>query len=109
MIQTHPTHGSITPARPELSAARRADGTTGGIWAVAGDSLLGSFDTAKARLVTDESLYAGRIVKDPDGHWQLLAFYHTGADGRFVGGLSNPMPIRFTDGALEADTSAAAC
>jgi beta-fructofuranosidase len=96
--------------RPELSAARRADGETGGIWAVTGDSLLGPFDTAKARLVTDESLYAGRIVKDPHGQWQLLAFHNRGADGRFVGGLSDPIAVRLTDGRLEANTTtAAAC
>jgi beta-fructofuranosidase len=94
--------------QPELSSARRVNGETGGIWAVTGDSLLGPFDTAKARRVTDESLYAGRMVKDPHGQWQLLAFHNTGADGRFIGGLSDPMPLLLTDGTLEADTTTAA-
>ena len=94
--------------RPELSATRRADGESGGIWAVTGDSLLGPFDTSKARLVTDESLYAGRIVKDPHGRWQLLAFHNRGAGGRFVGGLCDPMPVHLADGTLKVDTTTTA-
>jgi beta-fructofuranosidase len=93
---------------PELSAARRADGETGGIWAVTGDSLLGPFDTSQARRVTDESLYAGRIVQDPHGRWQLLAFHNRGAGGRFAGGLCDPMPVRLAAGTLQADPATAA-
>ena len=94
--------------RPELSAVRRADGETGGIWSVTGDRLLGPFDTSKAHQITDESLYAGRLVEDPRGQWQLLAFHNRGAGGRFVGGLSDPMPVRLADGTLHADTTMAA-
>lgn len=95
---------------PELSQARQAGGATGGIWAVTGDSLLGPFDPAKARLLTDESLYAGRIVTDPHGQWNLLAFHNYDRDGRFTGGLSDPMPVRLSGNELTADTTTgAAC
>jgi hypothetical protein len=26
-----------------------------------------------------------------------MAFHHTGADGRFVGGVSDPMPVRWRE------------
>lgn len=93
---------------PELSKARQADGATGGIWAVTGDSLLGPFDPAQARLLTGESLYAGRLVTDPHGRWHLLAFHNYNADGRFTGGLSNPVPVHLRGDELTADVAARA-
>jgi beta-fructofuranosidase len=92
--------------RSELSIAHQPHAATGGVWAVTGDSLLGPFDPAKACLLSDERLYAGRIVQDPHGRWNLLAFHNQGDDGRFVGGLSDPMPIHLTSGgALMVDTT----
>lgn len=79
--------------RQELAAARRTTGAGGGVWAVTAGSLLGPFDTATAYPVTDSSLYSGRIIRDHDGHWVLLAFRNAGPDGRFVGELSDPIPV----------------
>jgi beta-fructofuranosidase len=77
----------------ELSRARQDAGETGGVWAADADSVTGPFDIAGAYRLTEESHYAGRLVRDRSGVWQLLAFHHTGHDGRFVGQLSEPMTI----------------
>ena len=77
---------------PELSLDRRARGESGGVWAMTTDSLTGPFDPTRARLVTDQSLYVGRVVRDRSGQWVMLAFHNEGADGRFVGWISDPIP-----------------
>jgi beta-fructofuranosidase len=79
--------------RHEFSAGRKETDASGGVWAVTGDSLLGPFDPAGAQPVTDHSLYSGRIVRDPHGRSVLLAFRNIDADGRFVGELSDPVPV----------------
>jgi beta-fructofuranosidase len=43
--------------------------------------------------VSDDRLYVGRLVRDRDGEWVLLAFHNRGPDGRFVGAISDPMPL----------------
>lgn len=77
----------------ELSNRRRATGETGGIWAVNSDGPTGPFDIDAAYSLTDEKLYAGRLVQHRDGAWYLLAFHHTDPSGAFVGHLSDPMPV----------------
>jgi beta-fructofuranosidase len=81
----------------ELSQSRRDAGETGGIWALNADVLTGPFDVRRAYRLTDETFYAGRLVRDRTGDWWLLAFYHTGPDGSFVGQLSDPMPVRWCE------------
>lgn len=79
---------------PDLSSAHRATGTTGGIWAATGESVLGPFDIAGARLVTDETLYVGRLVRRrEDGEWLMLAFHNIDASGGFGGTITDPMPV----------------
>jgi len=88
--------------RGDLSARRRRTAGTGGVWAVAGDSLLGPYDVARARPVTDDALYAGRLVRDRNGAWVMLAFHNQGAAG-FVGAISDPIPVRWSaEGGLAA-------
>lgn len=65
----------------------------GAVWAVAADSVLGPFDISTASPITDDDLYVGRLIQDRDGVWQLLAFRNVGPDGRFVGGITDPMPV----------------
>jgi beta-fructofuranosidase len=65
----------------------------GGIWAANGETLLGPFDIANARRLTDETLYSGRIVIDRAGRWVMLAFVNAAADGSFVGEITDPMPF----------------
>ncbi|EFC82199.1 glycosyl hydrolase family 32 [Parafrankia sp. EUN1f] len=85
----------------ELSDDRRAAGERGGVWAVPIDTLIGPYDVEKASRLTDESLYAGRLVQDRDGAWWLFAFCNTDSTGAFVGTLSDPLPVGWSpDGRL---------
>ena len=43
--------------------------------------------------MSDDRLYVGRVIRDRDGEWVLLAFHNRGEDGRFVGAISDPMPL----------------
>jgi beta-fructofuranosidase len=84
----------------QFSAARRASGATGGILYVPTDSPTGPFAVASARPLTDDSLYCGRLVHDRSGTPVLLAFRYHDQARRFVGELSDPMPVGWEDGEL---------
>lgn len=86
--------------RGELTQSRRDAGERGGVWSVSVDSATGPFDIAKATRLTDESLYAGRLLRDRDGAWWLFAFHHVDAAGHFVGSLSDPLPVGWDNGRL---------
>lgn len=78
----------------QATASRRGSG--GGTWAVPAESLLGPFDIDGAYPLTDDSLYVGRLLRRrSDGQWLLFAFHHVGEDGLFVGGVTDPMPVRW--------------
>ncbi len=68
------------------------DGQIGGIWAVAVDDPLGPYDIARANLVADEALYAGRVAFTRSGQAVLLAFNNV-QNGAFVGTVADPMPL----------------
>lgn len=70
-------------------------GEDGGIWAVNVTSPTGPFDITGAYRLTDESLYVGRLIRNRDGHWVMLAFHNATADGGWAGEISDPMPIRW--------------
>lgn len=76
---------------PELATGKRP--SSGGIWAASGDSLLGGWDIERAQRVTDESLYAGRVIRDRSGQWMMMAFHNVGPNCQFVGDISDPMPL----------------
>lgn len=79
---------------PALAGARRAAGERGGIWSLSlPDDVTAPFDASEARLLVDESLYAGRAVQDRDGAWQLLAFRMESVDGGFGGSITDPLPL----------------
>ena len=78
--------------RNELAESRRREGATGGVWVAEAVSPLGPFDLDGARQITDDSLYAGRAVKDREGVWQFLAFDNYRGGG-FVGRLVDPVPL----------------
>jgi beta-fructofuranosidase len=44
------------------------------------------------------SLYSGKLVQDPAGAWHFIGFHNAAADGRFIGAISDPLPVR-----VEAD------
>jgi beta-fructofuranosidase len=91
---------------PQLSAARRASGTTGGIFYVPTDSPTGPFDTAAARQLTDDALYCGRLIHDLSGQPVLLAFHYFDQTRRFLGELSDPMPVGWENGELKITKAA---
>lgn len=77
----------------ELAADRRAAGERGGIWLVQSAEPLGPYQPAAARRLTDESLYSGRLVQDRGGAWVMLAFHYSDRGTRFVGCISDPIPL----------------
>jgi len=85
----------------ELSVRHRASEPIGGIWAFPTDSLAGPFHINDAYRITDERLYVGRLVQDRAGQWQLLAFRNNDEAGGWVGEISDPQPIHWSDGRLE--------
>ena len=81
--------------RGDLAEARRTT-TSGGVWAAVTASPLGPYDIADAQLLTDSSLYVGRVIHDrATGRPQFLAFLHDDPDSDqgFVGAISDPTPI----------------
>ncbi len=108
--QLEVTQSEVVDGRPvllfsclaaDMAARRRVPGVTGGVWAARGDSVLGPWDIAGAQPLTDRARYSGRLVRDRLGEWQFLAFRHDDADGSFVGGIADPLPVRWDGETLE--------
>jgi Beta-fructosidases (levanase/invertase) len=90
---------------PKLCGARQ--GETGGIWTMPVGDMPGPVDFARARLLVDERLYAGRIATDRAGRPYLLGFNNVSRDGVFMGGISDPLPLRTgADSYLELEAQA---
>lgn len=86
---------------PELAAHRREVEIRGGIWVANAESLAGGFDIANARLLSDDRLYSGRLVRNRQGNSMLLAFHNKDENGEFVGEVSDPIPVGWdNDGML---------
>jgi beta-fructofuranosidase len=79
-----------------LSQQRQAARVRGGIWSATAASFLGPFDVAASTRLADESLYSGRLIHDRSGQPALLAFRSTGTDGRFIGEITDPMPVTWS-------------
>ncbi|MDO9456945.1 hypothetical protein [Nocardioides sp.] len=73
----------------EMPGAAPGDG---GVWSVPLEGPGRPVDVASAVRLVGEELYVGDVVPGPDGP-ALLAFRHTGADGRFVGGVTDPVRV----------------
>ena len=69
-----------------------------GTYSAPADSKTGPFHFDRAELIGEGNVYAGRVVKDTSGHYQLLGFVIDAADGidGFDGTISDPMPLRTT-------------
>lgn len=76
----------------ELDGERVAAGDVGGIYSVVVDDRLEHVDFTRAQLFERTDLYAGRLVQDAAGGWNLIAFLNL-VDGVFVGTLSDPIPV----------------
>ena len=73
----------------------------GGVWAVAVDGPGAPVDLDAATRIADEDLYVGKLVTLRDGSSRFLAFRNRDRDGRFVGGLTDPLAVEWpTDSAV---------
>jgi beta-fructofuranosidase len=92
--------------RDALSSSHAAHRGDTGTWALAVDHPAGPFDVASAEPLTSSAMYAGRLVEDRAGEWQLLGFDST--PGRaFVGAVSDPVPVSVQpDGTLQVHVAA---
>jgi beta-fructofuranosidase len=87
-----------TPARRPLR---------GGVWAVNAPSVIGPFDVSQAYPLTTDELYVGRLLRRrEDGRWLLFAFRNKGPDGAFLGGVTDPRPVRWRGERLTVDPGA---
>jgi beta-fructofuranosidase len=50
--------------------------------------------------VTSEALYSGRLVQDRSGAWVMLAFHNVDEEGRFVGEITDPIPVAWDGSGL---------
>lgn len=73
--------------------AGRLEGKMGGIWWMRADGPTGHFDIAGASLLASQELYAGRLVEDRNGQWNLMAFDNRVANGDFTGSIVDPLPV----------------
>jgi beta-fructofuranosidase len=64
------------------------------------DSPFGPYHFDRAQMISDQLLYAGRIVKDRDGVWNLLAFKHGPNDSEIGGWICDPIPLELVEGVL---------
>lgn len=68
-----------------------------GTWTAPAESLVGPFHLDRAEPIDVPGNYAGRIVRDRSGQWNLMAFVDRGAQGEFVGRIGNPVPLVLTE------------
>lgn len=67
-----------------------------GTWSAPADSPTGPFHLDRAEPIRLDGLYAGRVLRDRRGDWQLLSFVNVDAGGGFGGYLTDPIPVTLT-------------
>ena len=75
-----------------------AEPGAGGVWAVPVDGPGAPVDVRRAVRLTNESLYVGKLVAMRDGTTRFLAFENRGEDGRFRGGVIDPVLVAWGAG-----------
>lgn len=66
----------------------------GAVWTVPAESVTGPFDITRAYPITDDDLYVGRLLRRrDDGRWLFFAFRNHDANGNFLGGVTDPLPV----------------
>ena len=77
----------------ELSASRQAAmGEQDATYSLVVSEDLTSIDFSKAKPFLSNPVYAGRLVQDQNGGWNLIGFENI-VDGEFIGVLSDPIPV----------------
>lgn len=76
---------------PRLSG--QLAGQMGGIWWMRALGPTGRFDIGGAKLLAGQDLYAGRLVQDRAGQWNLMAFENRVVDGAFTGSITDPLRL----------------
>jgi beta-fructofuranosidase len=76
---------------PRLSG--QLAGQMGGIWWMRAEGPTGPFNIEGAKLLAAQDLYAGRLVQDRAGQWNLMAFDNRIVDGDFTGSIVDPVPL----------------
>jgi beta-fructofuranosidase len=90
--------------------ATSTGGRQGGIWSVPIDDLRGPYPIDRAALLTDDSLYSGRLTQTRERQWVLLAFRNSARTAHgamsFIGELTDPIPVTWnaSSTALVADS-----
>jgi beta-fructofuranosidase len=87
----------LRPHPAAVDNANRPVPLTAGVWNCPAESVLGPFDLTRAQPLTDDALYSGRIIRDRDDRWVMLAFHCYRPDGVFIGEISDPMPVTVAD------------
>ena len=67
-----------------------------GTFSAPADSPTGPFHLDRAELIGPAGLYAGRIIKDRKGDWNLLGFIHDDFDKPFTGRIQDPVLVSMT-------------
>jgi beta-fructofuranosidase len=86
----------FSTARRHTGAARRTrlpQEPTGTFVAI-GESLLGPWDIAGARVMPVKDLYSARLVRDRTGEWQVIGFVDGSERDEFTGELIDPVPFK---------------
>ena len=75
---------------------RRQGNIKSGTHYLLSDSPLGPFHLSSEDFIVgdlQETYYSGKLIQDPTGAWVFLAFLNYDSEGRFIGEISDPMPV----------------
>ena len=78
-----------------LAAAKADAFSGGGIWSMAAEDVTGPYDVGAAAVVTTAPLYSGRLIRNREGQWLMMACHDANSDGTFDGVVSDPIPVRW--------------
>lgn len=87
------THLVFSCLAGQLAPWRRASVTRTGHWLLTDVDPLGPYDVSRAVPLTDDTLYAGRVLLDTDGQPVLLACLNRDEQGVFGGVVTDPVPV----------------
>jgi beta-fructofuranosidase len=81
---------------PDMVAPEHRSPEFAATWTVVGERLADGWDATKAVPFAHPSLYTARLLTDVDGSLCLLGFRNFDDQGRFIGEILDPVPVRWT-------------